>query len=149
MASTAAAAELTPGPVLTGGGARAAYQAGRLKAIARIWQGCGPGGAPNPFPVITGTSAGAINASALACRAHDFDGAAACLCEVWENFSAEQVDRADSFGVTRTGARWLTMMSIGWSITQCGAMRGHARCSTTRRSRLCRRDWYAPNARAG
>ena len=118
MASTAAAAELTPGPVLTGGGARAAYQAGVLKAIARIWQGCGPGGAPNPFPVITGTSAGAINASALACRAHDFDGAAACLCEVWENFSAEQVDRADSFGVTRTGARWLTMMSIGWAITQ-------------------------------
>ena len=116
LISNAAAAELTPGPVLTGGGARAAFQVGVLKAIARIWRRCGPGGTPNPFPVITGSSAGAINASALACRAHDFDGATACLCEVWENFSAEQVDRADSFGVIRTGARWLTMMSIGWAI---------------------------------
>jgi len=108
----------TTGLVLTGGGARAAYQVGVLKAIAQIRRECGQGAAPNPFPVITGTSAGAINAAALACRADDFDGAVECLCEVWENFSADQVYRADSFGVIRTGARWLTMMSIGWAIAR-------------------------------
>ena len=110
--------EPTTGLVLTGGGARAAYQVGVLKAIAQIRRDCGQHGAANPFPVITGTSAGAINAAALACRADDFDAAVDCLCEVWENFRAEQVYRSDSIGVIRTGARWLTMMSIGWVIAR-------------------------------
>ena len=114
MGSTTA----TTGLVLTGGGARAAYQVGVLKAIAQIRRECGQVAAPNPFPVITGTSAGAINAAALACRADDFDGAVDGLCEIWQNFHAEQVYRADSLGVIRTGARWLTMMSIGWVIAR-------------------------------
>ena len=109
---------LTTGLVLTGGGARAAYQVGVLKAIAQMRRECGQAAAPNPFPVITGTSAGAINAAALACRADDFDAAVTCLCEVWENFRAEQVYRSDSIGVIRTGARWLTMLSIGWVIAR-------------------------------
>ena len=109
---------LTTGLVLTGGGARAAYQVGVLKAIAQIRRECGQAGAPNPFPVIAGTSAGAINAAALACRADDFDAAVNGLCEVWQNFHAEQVYRSDSLGVIRTGARWLTMMSIGWLIAR-------------------------------
>jgi NTE family protein len=103
--------------VLTGGGARAAYQVGVLKAVAQIRRQClCPAG--NPFPVITGTSAGAINAAALACRADDFDAGVRELAEVWENFHAEQVYRSDSLGVIRTGARWLTMMSIGWVIAR-------------------------------
>lgn len=105
------------GLVLTGGGARAAYQVGVLKAVARIRRQSG-WVIDNPFPVITGTSAGAINAAALACRADNFDGAVKTLCDVWENFHAEQVYRADSLGVIRTGARWLTMMSIGWVIAR-------------------------------
>jgi NTE family protein len=105
------------GLVLTGGGARAAYQVGVLKALAEIRRQVTPARS-NPFPVISGTSAGAINAAALACAADDFDAAVARLCRVWENFSAEQVYRADSFGVIRTGARWLTMMSIGWVIAR-------------------------------
>ncbi|MEP6739678.1 MAG: patatin-like phospholipase family protein [Caldimonas sp.] len=105
------------GLVLTGGGARAAYQVGVLKAIARIRREAGVSGR-NPFPVIAGTSAGAINAAALACNADDFDAAVAGLLEIWENFRAEQVYRSDSFGVIRTGARWLTMMSIGWVIAR-------------------------------
>ena len=108
----------TTGLVLTGGGARAAYQVGVLKAIAQIRRDSGHATDANPFPVITGTSAGAINAAALACRADDFAGAVAGLCEVWQNFHAEQVYRADSLGVIRTGARWLTMMSIGWAIAR-------------------------------
>jgi NTE family protein len=106
------------GLVLTGGGARAAYQVGVLKAIAQIRRDAGASGGRNPFPVIAGTSAGAINAAALACRADDFDGAVAGICHIWENFHAEQVYRSDSIGVIRTGARWLTMMSIGWVIAR-------------------------------
>ncbi|MEO6030279.1 MAG: patatin-like phospholipase family protein [Burkholderiaceae bacterium] len=105
------------GLVLTGGGARAAYQVGVLKAIAQIRRDCGVV-AGNPFPVIAGTSAGAINAAALACQADQFDAAVAALCAIWENFRAEQVYRTDSFGVIRTGARWLTMVSIGWAIAR-------------------------------
>jgi NTE family protein len=107
----------TTGLVLTGGGARAAYQVGVLKAIAEIRRECDATGT-NPFPVITGTSAGAINAAALACRADDFDEAVRALCEVWEGFHAEQVYRSDSIGVIRTGARWLTMFSLGWAIAR-------------------------------
>ncbi len=107
----------TTGLVLTGGGARAAYQVGVLKAVAQIRRECGAP-AENPFPVITGTSAGAINAAALACRADNFDDAVRVLCEVWEGFHAEQVYRSDSVGVIRTGARWLTMMSLGWMIAR-------------------------------
>ena len=105
------------GLVLTGGGARAAYQVGVLKALAEIRRQATPAKS-NPFPVIAGTSAGAINAAALACAADDFDAAVARLSRVWENFSAEQVYRADSLGVIRSGARWLTMMSIGWIIAR-------------------------------
>ena len=105
------------GLVLTGGGARAAYQVGVLKAIAQIRREAGVTGG-NPFPVIAGTSAGAINAAALACNADDFEASVAGLCHVWENFRAEQVYRSDSIGVIRTGARWLTMMSLGWVIAR-------------------------------
>jgi NTE family protein len=110
-------AEPVTGLVLTGGGARAAYQVGVLKAVARIRRDCG---APrtNPFPVIAGTSAGAINATALACHADHFDLALAGLVDVWRDFRAEQVYRADSIGVLRTGARWLSMLTLGWVIAR-------------------------------
>lgn len=109
--------EKVTGLVLTGGGARAAYQVGVLRAVAKIRRQCGITSG-NPFPVIAGTSAGAINAAALATRADDFGGAVAGLTEVWQNFHAEQVYRSDSLGVIRTGARWLTMMSIGWALAR-------------------------------
>ncbi len=106
------------GLILTGGGARAAYQVGVLKALAEIRRDVGAQHSPNPFPVITGTSAGAINAAALASHCDDFDAAVAQLVQVWENFRAEQVYRSDSLGVIRSGARWLTMMSVGWVIAR-------------------------------
>lgn len=102
---------------MTGGGARAAYQVGVLKAINRIRHDChGPRG--NPFDVITGTSAGAINAATLACRADDFEAALKTLVDTWSDFSVDQVYRSDSFGVVQTGARWLTMLSIGWVLAK-------------------------------
>ncbi len=119
------------GLILSGGGARAAYQVGVLQAIAQIRRevlGIGsrsnasavaPGlAAANPFPIIAGTSAGAINAAALACRADDFDSAVGDLVDTWRGFSAEQVYRTDSLGIARSGARWLTMLSIGWLIAR-------------------------------
>lgn len=106
------------GLLLTGGGARAAYQVGVLEAVADIRLACSAHQQANPFPIITGTSAGAINAAALACGAEDFDAAVRRLVEVWHNFHAGQVYRADSIGVLRTGASWLTLMSVGWVLAR-------------------------------
>ncbi|CAN7494787.1 patatin-like phospholipase family protein [Pseudoduganella sp. LjRoot289] len=102
------------GLILTGGGARAAYQVGVLQAINEIlWEEGWPP-SRNPFHIICGTSAGAINATALACRADNFSEGVQKLLDVWLNFSVEQVYRADSLGVIRSGARWLSLLSFGW-----------------------------------
>jgi NTE family protein len=108
------------GLVLSGGGARAAYQVGVLSAVARLRrEALGPRVRDaSPFGVVCGTSAGAINAAALACQADRFEAAVDVLVRVWRQFSAEQIYRADSLGVIRTGASWLTMMSIGWVIAR-------------------------------
>lgn len=106
------------GLLLTGGGARAAYQVGVLQAVADIRKDCGALQQPNPFPIIAGTSAGAINAAALACGADDFDAAVRRIVAVWENFHANQVYRSDSLGVFRTGASWLTLLSLGWILAK-------------------------------
>lgn len=106
--------------VLSGGGARAAYQVGVLQALkhmrAQTWGA--QAGASNPFGVICGTSAGAINALALAGQADDFGAAVDHIAQVWRGFSADQVYRADSLGVIRSGAQWLTMLSVGWVIAR-------------------------------
>jgi len=108
------------GLVLSGGGARAAYQVGVLRAIARMRREVLGARSRmfNPFGVICGTSAGAINAAALACQADRFEASVEVVAKVWQNFSADQVYRADSLGVIRSGAQWLTMMSIGWVIAR-------------------------------
>ena len=102
------------GLILTGGGARAAYQVGVLQAISSILWEAGWPPARNPFDIICGTSAGAINATALACHADNFGEGMQKLLDVWENFEVAQVYRADSLGVLRSGARWLSLLSFGW-----------------------------------
>jgi len=106
--------------VLSGGGARAAYQVGVLRALAHLRREVkGPRARlDNPFGVICGTSAGAINAAALAAHADRFEAAVEVIAKVWANFSAEQVYRADSLGVIRSGAQWLTMLSLGWALAR-------------------------------
>ncbi|MGI9134039.1 MAG: patatin-like phospholipase family protein [Rhodoferax sp.] len=106
------------GLLLTGGGARAAYQVGVLEAIADIRLACGAGGQPNPFPIITGTSAGAINASALACGCDDFDAVVRMIANTWRGFHADQVYRADHLSMLRSGATWLTLLSMGWVLAR-------------------------------
>ena len=96
------------GLVLTGGGARAAYQVGVVKAVRDIL------GNPvkNPFPILCGTSAGAINAATLAVFADNFTRGVANLLEVWENMRCEHVYRTDAFHILRAGARWLAAMML-------------------------------------
>ncbi|MDH5445387.1 MAG: patatin-like phospholipase family protein [Gammaproteobacteria bacterium] len=97
------------GIVLTGGGARAAYQVGVFKAIADIL----PHKANNPFQIICGTSAGAINAASLACYSADYRDAVRRILMIWANFRCEHVFRTDLLGISQTGARWLTSMMLG------------------------------------
>lgn len=106
------------GLILTGGGARAAYQVGVLKAISDILLNLGWDERDNPFGIIAGTSAGAINATALACRCDNFRESVNALHHVWSNFEAAQVYRADSLGVIRSGARWLSLLSFGWLLNK-------------------------------
>ncbi|MGQ3051140.1 MAG: patatin-like phospholipase family protein [Roseateles sp.] len=104
------------GLILTGGGARAAYQVGVLAAIAQLRRDAGV--TTNPFPIISGTSAGAINASALACHADDFDGAVDGLLHLWQGLHVENIYRADAFEAVKSGARWLSMLSLGWALAR-------------------------------
>jgi NTE family protein len=99
---------------LAGGGARAAYQVGVLQAILSLLSEYGWPARQNPFEIICGTSAGAINATALACRADNFEESVTHLLGIWRNLEVEQVYRADSIGVLRSGARWLSLLSFGW-----------------------------------
>jgi NTE family protein len=87
--------------VLPGGGARAAYQVGVLKALAEIHGNCHG----NPFPILTGTSAGAINAVSLAAGAHHFVGSVRNLENLWRELSTDKIYRADLFGVIRNALR--------------------------------------------
>ena len=96
--------------ILTGGGARAAYQVGVLGAVRELL----PEPRHNPFPIICGTSAGAINAAALACFAEDFGKGVHYLQEVWRNFHATQVYRADALGIGLSGLNWLSAFMFGW-----------------------------------
>lgn len=94
--------------VLSGGGARAAYQVGVLKAIADIV----PETTRNPFGIISGTSAGAINAVALAAQADNFRNAVYNIEHVWRGFRAFHVYRSDPGGVLSTAMRWLMSLVI-------------------------------------
>ena len=116
--SEAQANQPITGLLLTGGGARAAYQVGVLEAIADMRIACGNTDAASPFHIVTGTSAGAINASALATGADQFDATVRRIVGIWKNFKAQQVYRADTLGVLQTGARWLTLLSFGWLLNK-------------------------------
>ncbi len=103
------------GLVLSGGGARAAYQVGVLRGIASLLRDPRTGSTgPSPFQVLAGTSAGAINAAALASTASDFLASVEQLCNVWAEFHAGQVYRSDTLGILGTGARWVGGFAFGW-----------------------------------
>lgn len=96
----------TVGLVLPGGGARGAYQAGALKAIAEIV----PGEA-NPFPVISGASVGAINAVALASGARSFKSAVLRIADFWATLRTHKVYRTDLPTIMKASAQWVGSMT--------------------------------------
>ncbi len=89
--------------ILTGGGARAAYQVGVLKAIAEFL----PRRARCPFEIICGTSAGALNAATLAVNAGNFRKGVQYLTNTWKNFHANHIYRTDVVGVFNNSMLWL------------------------------------------
>jgi NTE family protein len=99
--------------VLTGGGARSAYQVGVLKGIAEMLRrgsGC-------PFPIITGTSAGAVSAIALASDAAHFRRSVFGIERVWRDFRVHQVFKADALSMLKSGTHWmLALLSGGWLV---------------------------------
>ncbi|TVZ39126.1 NTE family protein [Alteromonadaceae bacterium 2753L.S.0a.02] len=86
--------------ILSGGGARAAYQVGVLRALAEILPKL-----HNPFPIICGTSAGAINAAALAAHPGEFKQAAEDLAESWVNLEIDNVFRSGWWALSAGGAK--------------------------------------------
>ncbi len=94
--------------ILTGGGARAAYQVGVLKAISHVlpddW---------NPFRIICGTSAGAINAVALASAGDHFDDSVKRTEQLWRALHVDAVFRADLWGIVRCLYHWAKAFSKG------------------------------------
>jgi NTE family protein len=97
--------------VLPGGGARAAYQVGVLRAIADFLPD-----RPNPFPIIVGTSAGAVSAAVLATEAFRWPRGVAALEAVWAGFHVNQVFRADAISMLRSGTHWGASLALGGTL---------------------------------
>ena len=109
--SESSAASFKTALVLPGGGSRAAYQIGVLRAMADLL----PTQAASPFPIVIGTSAGAINATELAIHAKRFRVAVANLERVWRNFAVPQVFDASTPTMIKDGLHWLlAMLTGGW-----------------------------------
>jgi NTE family protein len=101
------------GLVLTGGGARSAYQVGVLKGIADLLRR----GSACPFPIITGTSAGAVSAIALASDAAHFRRSVGAIERVWRDFRVHQVFKADAVSMLKSGLHWfLAFLTGGWLV---------------------------------
>jgi NTE family protein len=97
--------------VLTGGGARSAYQVGVLKGIAELVRR----GSSCPFQIITGTSAGAVSAIALASDAAHFRRSVYAIERVWRDFRVHHVFRADPWSMLKSGMHWmLALLTGGW-----------------------------------
>lgn len=100
--------EKCTGLILTGGGARAAYQVGVLKAIAEFL----PRRSHIPFQIVCGTSAGALNAATLAINAKNFSMGVQYLVNTWKNFHASQIYRTDVLGVFNNTALWIAGVAL-------------------------------------
>lgn len=98
------------GLVLSGGGARGAYQVGVLAAVQEISETSGI--APR-FDFLSGVSAGAINASSLASNCENFKNASETLIKLWSELSADQVFSTDSLTMGKIGLKWMSELSLG------------------------------------
>jgi NTE family protein len=87
--------------ILSGGGARAAYQVGVLRAIAEVQSP----GSPLPFRIVCGNSAGALNAAFLAADARHFDRAVRSLDQLWTSLSPGAIYRTESMRLLAAALR--------------------------------------------
>ena len=104
--------------VLSGGGARAAYQVGVLQALAWLQRANDRGDHASPFNILVGTSAGAMNAAAVACGADHFGLTVGRMARAWRNVHTDQVYRTDSLAMLRAGAHWVSVLSAGWMLAR-------------------------------
>jgi NTE family protein len=98
------------GLVLSGGGARGAYQAGVVKAISEI---AAEANLNQPLPILTGVSAGAINASYLASSADNFLEGADKMALMWSKITADRIFKTDVLSAGRSGLRFVTDATVG------------------------------------
>jgi NTE family protein len=120
------------GLVLSGGGARAAYQVGAVRALCELLAV-----KRSPFDILTGISAGAINSTALASRADDFPQAVRRLTDTWLGLTQASVYRTDIGSLTRLGARWLKDVTTGGVLGKSRA--NHLLDTAPLHELLCRR----------
>jgi len=98
------------GLVMTGGGARGAYQAGVLKRVGELKRAQTQG---NPFPIIGGSSAGAINGAGLAMGCDDFPLATRVLAHIWSHLRPQDIFRCDLLSQARNSVTWILDLSLG------------------------------------
>lgn len=96
--------------VLSGGGARGAYQAGVLSALGELAL---KNKVKHPFKVYTGVSAGAINAAFIASEAQDFYNATQKLVKMWSELHSDQVFKTDAVSLGKIGLSWVGELSFG------------------------------------
>ncbi len=114
------------------GGARGAYQAGVLRAIAEISK------SPSlPFPYLSGISAGSLNCAYLGCSAEAFSGAVDRLTQLWYNMKANDVFVTNPLQMANTGIKWLRDLSLGGFF---GGVKGRALLDTAPLRTLLSRD---------
>ena len=101
------------GLAMTGGGARAAYQVGVLRYICKKYPEFQP-------PIITGVSAGAVNAAHLAAYQGDFPDAVEKLALLWQELSMDRVFRNDSGYFIKNFLRWMSTLVLGGSRIDSG-----------------------------
>ena len=98
------------GLVMTGGGARGAYQAGVLKRIGELKRVQTEG---NPFPIIGGASAGAINGAALASGCGDFVLATQRIAEAWATLKPSEIFHCGVLSQAQNSLTWMLDLSFG------------------------------------
>ncbi len=109
MDATSIVPSNTKGLVLTGGGARGAYQAGVIKGVAKILSKYEK---QNPFRVLSGSSAGAINCTFLACGVESFEEVATSLCDMWAEITFSDIYKTNFTSLSRLVASWIRGLSF-------------------------------------
>ncbi len=100
--------------VLNGGGARGAYQAGVLAGLLEILDPQRHPDFSNPFDIICGSSAGAINAAGLACKADKPHEAVDHIQQLWASLNSHNIFHSDPVLLFKTSLHWLATVSLGW-----------------------------------